>query len=70
VYVWRSCVCGAGTDSWGGPQVDGRDVFGCQVHSATVTALDYDASTGWMISAADDGVVAVYRETSKVSSLT
>lgn len=31
-----------------------------------MTALDYDASTGWMVSAADDGVVVVYRETDEV----
>ena len=40
-----------------------------KAHTALVTALDYDANTGWMVSAADDGVVAVFRETSKVRSL-
>jgi hypothetical protein len=37
-----------------------------QVHSALVTALDYDSETGWLISAADDGMVVVYKETEEV----
>jgi hypothetical protein len=46
--------------------VDGRDLFRMQAHSALVTALDYDAATGWALSAADDGLVHVYRETPEV----
>ncbi len=42
--------------------LDGRELFRTQAHSALVTALDYDATSGWMLSAADDGMVKVYRE--------
>lgn len=42
--------------------LDGRELFRAQAHAALVTALDYDAGTGWMVSAADDGVVKVFRE--------
>lgn len=45
---------------------DGRELFRLQAHSALVTALDYDVETGWALSAADDGVVHVYRETPEV----
>ena len=45
---------------------DGRELFRLRAHSALVTALDYDAATGWALSAADDGVVHVYRETPEV----
>jgi hypothetical protein len=42
--------------------LDGRELFRAPAHAALVTALDYDATTGWMISAADDGVVKVFRD--------
>ena len=42
--------------------LDGRELFRAPAHTALVTALDYDASSGWMISAADDGVVKVFRD--------
>lgn len=48
--------------------LDGKDLFRAQAHSALVTALDYDATTGWMLSAADDGLVNVYRENAEVSN--
>ena len=44
--------------------LDGRDLFRVQAHTALVTALDYDATTGWMLSAADDGIVKVHRDLS------
>ena len=42
--------------------LDGQELFRAPAHAALVTALDYDASSGWMISAADDGVVKVFRD--------
>jgi len=42
--------------------LDGQELFRAPAHAALVTALDYDANSGWMISAADDGVVKVFRD--------